>query len=176
MIRFSTWLVCDNFYSFFFFFLIVRQFLFHDLILLENQVPWMVLERLFNMTMDSEHHMPLIKLATRYFETTFLSTPPPMHQTIEDIKHIPDLIRKWMLPSTVHVEQSPPLFRCRGKEGWQPMPSATSLEEAGIKFIRGTTSKSILDIKFNDDVLEIPPLLIQETRDNGNRVSESHKL
>jgi hypothetical protein len=35
----------------------MRQFLFHDLILLENQVPWMVLERLFNMTMDSEHHM-----------------------------------------------------------------------------------------------------------------------
>jgi hypothetical protein len=43
------------------------------------------------------------------------------------------------------------------------MPSATSLEEAGIKFRRGTASKSILDIKFNDGVLEIPPLLIQET-------------
>jgi hypothetical protein len=28
----------------------MREFLYHDLILLENQVPWMVLERLFNMT------------------------------------------------------------------------------------------------------------------------------
>ncbi|GMY18694.1 UPF0481 protein At3g47200-like [Fagus crenata] len=94
----------------------MRQFLFHDLISLENQVPWMVLERLFNMTMDSEHHMHALN-------------------------------------QTCHA----------GKEGWQPMPSATSLEEAGIKFRRGTASKSILDIKFNDGVSEIPPLLIQET-------------
>ena len=34
----------------------IFQFLFHDLILLENQVPWMVLELLFNMTAGAAQH------------------------------------------------------------------------------------------------------------------------
>ena len=142
----------------------LQQFLHHDLILLENQVPWMVLERLFNMTKE-EHHMPLFKLAIKFFITdlSFTKPPPPMNQTmIKDIKHIPDLIRKLMVSSTEQVEESPGLVSFRGEEGWQPMPCATSLVEAGIKF-RRVESKSILDIKFNHGVLEIPPLLIHET-------------
>jgi hypothetical protein len=52
-------------------------FLYHDLILLENQVPWMVLERLFNMTMNSdenkpEDNEPLVNLAIDYFVECFL--------------------------------------------------------------------------------------------------------
>lgn len=139
------------------------QFLYHDLILLENQVPWMVLERLFNKTKE-EHDMPLIKLAIKIFSLFFSVTkPPPMNQTmIKNIKHIPDLIRKWMVSSTEQVEGSPVLAFFRGEERWQPMPCATSLVEAGVKF-RRVESKSILDIKFNHGVLEIPPLIIQET-------------
>ena len=141
----------------------LQQFLDHDLILLENQVPWVVLERLFNKTKE-EHDMPLIELAIDFFISAFSFTePPPMNQTmIKDIKHIPDLIRKWMVSSTEQVEESPCLVSFRGEKGWQPMPCARSLEEAGIKF-RRVESKSILDIKFNDGVLEIPPLLIQDT-------------
>ncbi|MCV5003972.1 DUF247 domain-containing protein, partial [Escherichia coli] len=45
---------------------------------------------------------------------------------------------------------------------WQPMPSATSLTEAGIKF-SNASSNCILDIQFEDGVLMIPPLFIQET-------------
>ncbi|GMY13117.1 UPF0481 protein At3g47200-like [Fagus crenata] len=141
----------------------LQQFLDHDLILLENQVPWVVLERLFNKTKE-EHDMPLIKLAIEFFISAFSFTePPPMNETmIKDIKHIPDLIRKWMVSSTEQVEESPGLVAFRGEKGWQPMPCVTSLVEAGIKF-RRVESKSILDIKFNDGVLEIPPLLIQDT-------------
>jgi hypothetical protein len=46
--------------------------------------------------------------------------------------------------------------------GWELLPSATSLAEARIKFKMGI-SKSILDIKFIDGVLEIPPLVIHDT-------------
>ena len=47
---------------------------------------------------------------------------------------------------------------------WQVMPSATSLQEAGIKLKVAKSSRaSILDVKFEDGVLEIPPLFIDET-------------
>ncbi|KAF5480184.1 hypothetical protein F2P56_000950 [Juglans regia] len=79
----------------------------HDLCLLENQIPWLVLERLFVMTSAR--------------------------------------------------------LGVGGTFGLQPIPSARILEEGGIKFQR-VKSSSILDIQLrNDHVLEIPPLLIQET-------------
>jgi hypothetical protein len=129
------------------------QFLYHDLILLENQVPWMVLEGLFNMTRDPEENKSLTQLAIEFFANIFSSTDPGIVPHIQDIKHILDLFRKWLVFSTGQEES---------RVGWQSMPSATSLVDAGIKFRRGS-SMSILDIKFIDGVLEIPPLLIQET-------------
>jgi hypothetical protein len=73
------------------------QFLSHDLILLENQVPWMVLEILFNLTQDSYDKNPLILLATNFFAYTYLSyRMPPQNQdvNIKDIEHFVDLFRK----------------------------------------------------------------------------------
>ncbi|KAK7813894.1 upf0481 protein [Quercus suber] len=155
----------------------MQQFLRHDLILLENQVPWMVLELLFNMTMDPEQPLPLLELAKIYFYNIFsnslpediLSSPPHINFTdIEDIKHIPDLLRRWMISLIEEVEDSPQTDNW--DSSWQPILSATSLVEAGIKFERGT-SKSILDIKFDEGkgVLKIPPLLIQETTESTLR-------
>lgn len=130
------------------------QFLYHDLILLENQIPWIVLDRLFSMTVDPFHNKPLVELANIFFYRIFSSTPPPIIHPIQDIKHILDLLRKMLVLSTGGQEHS--------NLEWKPMPSATKLVEAGIKF-RRATSKSILDIRFDDGVLEIPQLLIQET-------------
>jgi hypothetical protein len=132
------------------------QFLYHDLILLENQVPWMVLEGLFNMTIDPiRENKPLTQLAIEFFSNIFSSTDPGIVPPIQDIKHILDLLREWLVLSTREQEES--------TAGWQLMPCATSLVEAGIKFRRGKSTRSIMDIKFIDGVLEILPLLIQET-------------
>ncbi|KAM3713338.1 hypothetical protein ACJW30_01G249800 [Castanea mollissima] len=108
----------------------MHQFLYHDLILLENQIPWMVLEHLFNLTKDPTHDKPLtlIELAREFFADYFLTKP------------------------------------ASGKIGkiyWTLLPSATSLVEAGVK-IKRRESKGILDIKFIDGALEIPPLQIHE--------------
>ncbi|KAJ8750368.1 hypothetical protein K2173_014283 [Erythroxylum novogranatense] len=129
------------------------QYLYHDLILLENQIPWMVLERLFNMT-TRPGSKPLVELALKFFSNIFSSTPPPSVQDHKGHKHMLDLLRAWLVLSSGKEEDVKP--------GWQSMPSATNLLDAGIKFSPGN-SKSILDIKFTDGVLEIPPLLIQET-------------
>ncbi|XP_042971093.1 UPF0481 protein At3g47200-like [Carya illinoinensis] len=137
------------------------QFLYNDLMLLENQVPWMVLERLFAMTMECDRPQKQLVQLVKDFFSHFLSSkmPPPVVLNdlwIGDIEHILDLLRKWLILSIKEDEYI-------NKSAWQPMPSATSLVEAGIKFKRGKSNMSILSINFNDGVLEIPPLLIQET-------------
>ncbi|KAG7985882.1 hypothetical protein I3843_03G049600 [Carya illinoinensis] len=115
-------------------------------------------ERLFAMTMECDRPQRLlVQLATDFF-SNFLSYSMPLPVVvndlrIEDIEHILDLLRKWLILSIKEDEYI-------NKSAWQLMPSATSLVEAGIKFKRG--NMSILSINFNDGILEIPPLLIQE--------------
>jgi hypothetical protein len=183
------------------------QFLFHDLILLENQVPWMVLEILFNLTKDSSDENPLILLATNFFVDAYLSyRMPPQNEVIniQGVKHFVDLFRKLSTLSSTDPRPvqcinikcikhfvdlfrklstlSSTLFRKlktlssilltssiieenqeRPREcNWKLVSSATSLVEAGIKFKRSTSSENILDIKFIDGVLEIPPLVIHD--------------
>ncbi|KAK3183783.1 hypothetical protein Dsin_031069 [Dipteronia sinensis] len=134
------------------------QFLYHDLILLENQIPWLVLDRLFSLTMVPGGKS-LIQLTVEFFGNIFSSHLPSVHPVgfgNQEIRHILGLLRLSLL-SPFEKEQSNAQHL-----GWQPFPFATSIKAAGIKFKR-VSSSSILDIRFSNGVLEIPPLLIQET-------------
>ncbi|PON95321.1 hypothetical protein TorRG33x02_088430 [Trema orientale] len=141
------------------------QFLYHDLILLENQIPWLVLEILFDRTKStSVDEKPLVELAIEFFGDIFSTVRPPIRPLLEkrhgSCKHILDLLRNSLvLPSSIKV---PPkkIF------AWQPMPSASSLKEAGIILRRAKYSDSILDVKFRKGVLEIPTLLINENTES----------
>ena len=124
------------------------QFLFHDLILLENQVPWMVLEHLFNV-------VSLIKLLTKFFHKFYFAEPACGFPPIGNTKHILDAFGK-LLVSPIGEDKGP---------DWTLLPSATTLAEAGLKIKRGE-SRGLLDIKFDNGVLEIPQLLIQETTES----------
>uniref|UniRef100_A0A7N2KZP2 Uncharacterized protein n=1 Tax=Quercus lobata TaxID=97700 RepID=A0A7N2KZP2_QUELO len=138
----------------------MRQFLAHDLILLENQVPWIVLERLFNLIVDltdNNANAVLIELVKVFVDMNLGIELPSVHPPIQEIKHILDLIRK-LLVSSIEAGEDP--------TEWTPLPSATSLVEAGVKIIRKGESKSFLDIKFDNGVLEIPQLKIEETTES----------
>ncbi|KAK7825097.1 hypothetical protein CFP56_033726 [Quercus suber] len=84
---------------------------------------------------------------TFFFTESLYGYPP-----IKDRKHIVDVCRKLMVSS---------ITREKGQLDWT-LPSATRLVEAGVKIKRGE-SKSFLDIKYENGVLEIPPLDIDET-------------
>ncbi|XP_059451130.1 UPF0481 protein At3g47200-like, partial [Corylus avellana] len=140
------------------------QFLWHDFILLENQVPWMVIEILFNLTKFSNCDKPLILLAANFLESFLFqrltysrvgiwmtTTLPSMN--IKGIKHFLDLVRKL---STSFIEE-----KRESIVQWELLPSATRLVEAGIKFKRGAYG-SRLEVKFIDGVLEIPPFQIDD--------------
>jgi hypothetical protein len=126
----------------------------HDLILLENQVPWVILERVFLMSIGSRTcQKTLVELAIEFFRNVY-SFPKP--DQLEDIKHIPDLFKKLLVSSMglAGLGNKTP-YR------WEPVPSATRLQEAGIKF-RKSKSTSIFDIKFRNGILEIPQIRIHE--------------
>ncbi|PON95338.1 hypothetical protein TorRG33x02_088600 [Trema orientale] len=135
------------------------QFLHNDLILLENQIPWLVLDTLFQLTKDTSiDKKTLVQLAIEFFGNIFSTTQPPVQphdlDKLKGTKHILDLLRSSLVCfSNMYNAKIP----------WKPMPSASRLKEAGVKFKKAKDSKSILDIKFSNGVLEIPPLLIEET-------------
>ncbi|XVE67725.1 hypothetical protein DITRI_Ditri09bG0011600 [Diplodiscus trichospermus] len=134
------------------------QYLHHDLILLENQIPWLVLEILFDKTKLPSETRSLMELALGFLANIFTTHPLPIKTglfTNQNIKHILDLLRLFLVLPSEEIKNNP-------KFGWQPISSVTRLKEAGVKFVK-VASDSILDIKFRDGSLEIPSLLIQET-------------
>ncbi|OMO93021.1 hypothetical protein COLO4_17160 [Corchorus olitorius] len=134
------------------------QFLHHDLILLENQIPWLVLQTLFDITKLPSETKSLIELALHFFRSKFSYNSTSLEPTIfkdQGIKHILDLLRLWVvLPSKV--------VNCTDFKSWDPIRSLTKLKEAGVQ-VKVVAAKSILDIDFEDGVLKIPSLQIQET-------------
>ncbi|KAL9457928.1 hypothetical protein AB3S75_006885 [Citrus x aurantiifolia] len=138
------------------------EYLNHDLILLENQIPWLVLERLFSLTMPSDSEREsLIMVTLEYFSNIFSSKKPdetkPEQFEDRNIKHILDLLRhSLVLPLENGYKY------CNRQGGWEYSPSVMKMQQSGIKLQR-VKSLSILDIKFRNGALEIPPLLIHKT-------------
>ncbi|KAF9666254.1 hypothetical protein SADUNF_Sadunf16G0210500 [Salix dunnii] len=136
------------------------QYLHHDLILVENQIPWFVLEHLFNKTSAKQstqvEEPNLAHLALQFFANIVSSNPPNTNTHFNGTKHLLHLLRNWLVMSSRNDEDE--------QTRWEPMPSATDLVDAGIKLkVSDTKQRSILDIKFNNGLLEIPSMLIQET-------------
>ncbi|KAF9666253.1 hypothetical protein SADUNF_Sadunf16G0210400 [Salix dunnii] len=143
----------------------MMQYLYHDLILVENQIPWLVLEHLFNKTSAKQStqakETTLTRLALKFLGTIFSFNQPNTNILYDGKKHLLDLLRNWLVKSS-------------GKDddvdtGWEPIPTATDLVEAGIKLKVSDRKQRILDITFNSGSLEIPSLLIHETTEDTIR-------
>ncbi|XP_062102891.1 UPF0481 protein At3g47200-like [Humulus lupulus] len=139
------------------------QFLHHDLILLENQIPWFVLEILFDLTKTTSlDTKPLVELVIDFFGTIFSTTPMSIQPLLSlnpnhASKHILDLLRNLLVSNSNKRKQK--------SLAWKPMLSAEQLKDSGIQFRKDLASESVLDIKFckNKGILSIPTLLVQET-------------
>ncbi|GLT63570.1 hypothetical protein SLA2020_361270 [Shorea laevis] len=151
------------------------QLLNHDLILLENQIPWFVLEHLFRLTRGSSETKSLLQLALEFFDNIFSSEKSPIQLDLfanQKIQHILDLIRSSLvLPLREHQGQEESCVSWSPIPSsvlWSPIPSATSMKESGISF-RKVRSQSILDVKFRGGTLEIPLILVQESTEPAFR-------
>ncbi|XP_030973293.1 putative UPF0481 protein At3g02645 isoform X1 [Quercus lobata] len=123
-----------------------------DLLLIENQLPFFVIEKLHDLAIPSpSDYGGFRKLSFDYFEYL----PMPFIQATPSVKieHFTDLIRTFLLPP---LEKLPE----RNERALTHLYSATKLHEAGVKF-EAVKSKCYLDIKFEKGVLKIPSFDIE---------------
>ncbi|XP_022842241.1 UPF0481 protein At3g47200-like [Olea europaea var. sylvestris] len=133
----------------------------NDLMMLENQLPLLVLRELFRLTNGIQATSPcssIEKLALKFFSPLMPGAAESPQQSDSDYsrndaKHFLDLFRSSILPKEIKREKEPYLFR-----------SMVELKEAGIKIRTGSENIRPLDIKFESGVLKIPPFRIDDYR------------
>ncbi|KAM1120305.1 hypothetical protein EV1_044021 [Malus domestica] len=146
------------------------QYICHDLLLLENQIPWFVLQSMYELTVKyyQNHERCLSELIL-----TALSSQPQLshncrwyldhlrgnsYKEDESVLHILDLIRTSIVFSFTERYEKPP-FDAK----IQLIASATALSEAGIRFkMSSDECKSIMNIECENGVIMIPHLEIGE--------------
>ncbi|XP_050258854.1 UPF0481 protein At3g47200-like [Quercus robur] len=139
-----------------------------DLLLLENQLPFFVIEKLHQLAFPSlsdaypgfSNYDALLKLSINYFRDSYDFQFRHDLPNVE-IDHFTDLLRTVQLP--------PP--KKQPKRRYQQIRlfyTATQLHEAGVKFEVGT-SECCFDIKFEKGVLKIPMLELNDWTEVATR-------
>ncbi|KAK9943768.1 hypothetical protein M0R45_009365 [Rubus argutus] len=145
-----------------------------DLQMLENQLPFFILEDLFDPDMfsvPSEYSNRLRlygveRLSILYLSSYFLTDGESLYGMLNnletiyssevEVQHFVDLLRKLCI--------APLLKKQSVQRGKLPTtsPSIEELHLAGVKFKVGST-KNLFDIRFQDGILEIPKLEIADS-------------
>ncbi|OWM74808.1 hypothetical protein CDL15_Pgr004575 [Punica granatum] len=172
----------------------VRVSLARDLMLLENQIPFFVLERLHFMIGDRPEPVHLIYGAVEYLPAyghlsshvgpgecenalesiSNLLRPKRTFQgrrlnpeELTDIKHILDLVRKFML--VVEISEMKDESDSPPKQGQSIKKySATKLRELGVRF-KGVEKSKFYDITFENGLLKIPIIKIEDVTEGRFR-------
>ncbi|XP_010263182.1 PREDICTED: UPF0481 protein At3g47200-like [Nelumbo nucifera] len=124
----------------------------HDLLLLENQLPFRILELLFRNTIADISSISLDRLVYDFFQDIAPIQNVKVFQP-KTTKHILHLLRKFMCDSS-KLE----ITGKSSREAKLSNYSVTQLIEAGVKFRKKENADSFLDISFTNGVLEIPNL------------------
>ena len=127
-----------------------------DLLLLENQLPFFVLEELYDLACpDYSKFVPLIYLTFSFFNSLNIHDVSSVNVKIQ---HFTDLLGTFQdrLGTFQLPYREPPVCKRRKKDGFLKY-SATQLHVAGVKF-KKDSSKYLGDLNFKGGVLKIPVL------------------
>ncbi|KAK9122715.1 hypothetical protein Sjap_012317 [Stephania japonica] len=139
----------------------------HDLILLENQIPFIVLEALFNLSNVCDE--TLNKHVALFFESILAMEQTPLNRVtkgkhllgmnkVTEAKHLLDLLRNCLFPSLPRANRG-------DKSNWEFTKCATNLSQAGVKFEKNEEdSCRLFNIELSrttTGVLQIPPLTLK---------------
>ncbi|XP_034900878.1 UPF0481 protein At3g47200-like [Populus alba] len=123
-----------------------------DLKLLENQLPFFIIEEIYdevNRARQEIPSIPLLRLATFHFEKYTFSQGVNNDPKVMESKHFTDLLRNLMLVGV--IERPFTFLNIKLKY------SAVMLRKAGVSF-RVAKENCLLNIRFEKGVLEIPRL------------------
>jgi len=123
----------------------------HDLILLENQLPFFVLEQLYNLTGMGQN---FLDITFKYFRNMSLGNVCPEKSP----KHFTDFLRSSAISSSKLDLENPDKYFREVKQ----LYSASQLKEAGLKF-KASTDEGLLDLTYlKKGVLTMPILNIYD--------------
>ncbi|KAK7387992.1 hypothetical protein VNO78_22791 [Psophocarpus tetragonolobus] len=125
-----------------------------DLILLENQMPFLILQRLFEIVqipLEYDLTLTLSQLAIRFFRNMLPGDTKIYYEKFsQEGYHLLDLIRQCYLPTHARVLS-------KKRVSLDDLECATNLKKNGIKS-KSSRAKNLLNLKFANGVLEVPPL------------------
>ncbi|KAK4803080.1 hypothetical protein SAY86_001283 [Trapa natans] len=135
----------------------MRKILLSDLMLLENQLPWFVLEVLFDLTSSHQErgNTSIAALALDYFGFNTIRRGSIDPCTIPAVKHLLDLQRNNITYATKSPERA----------GWNPIPCVTKLLQLGVRLEAGESSE-MMDVRFDKGVMRIPPIVILDNAES----------
>ncbi|KAB1199482.1 hypothetical protein CJ030_MR0G022775 [Morella rubra] len=146
-----------------------------DILLLENQLHFLFFTKLVEMTWCPSEPHDLIHLALYFFDG--LTFPWPLcfsqssYNSIQNIEHLLSLVHRAAFSSIVEIEMAGKAVLTIKELKSMPfatrkdltsMPCATELQEAGIKFKILEGGNNLINIKFTNGIMEIPPLFIRD--------------
>ncbi|KAF5933236.1 hypothetical protein HYC85_029407 [Camellia sinensis] len=141
-----------------------------DLILLENQLPFFILVRLFNMT-KTDSDLEIIQIAFTFleFNAPDQKLEAPRGISINNIKHLLHLVHSCWCFKFAEMNRN------ATEKQLEFINSATELQESGIQFKKAEET-NLFDIKFISGILEIPSLTIEAEVDDKSRIKCSDFL
>ncbi|XVF31050.1 hypothetical protein REPUB_Repub16aG0112000 [Reevesia pubescens] len=129
-----------------------------ELLLLENQLPFFVLEKLFNMSRGQNEEEYFADMALRFFSIIVPGTEISRrhYSSVQAIKHLVELVHYNWRPSPKEKN----CYEQRVPNGnWNFIRSAKELVEVGIRF-KKVKGKSLFDATFKKGKIQIPSLSI----------------
>ncbi|KAF4352638.1 hypothetical protein F8388_021807 [Cannabis sativa] len=135
----------------------IIPFFYRDFLRLENQIPFFVLEKLFEISESKPQEQPALTLLALQFFDNAIQRPEGAIEKNRDLKprHLLDLIRLSLIP-TNHPEP-----RVRRKTPAHIIHCVSKLRRAGIN-LRATKDDTFLCVKFERGVIEMPPITIDD--------------
>lgn len=136
--------------------------LINDLLLLENQLPWRVLDRLFDLTRETSAgnyiHTSLAEITLLYFKVYSLGMLSRTNGA-SGSKHLLDFIRNSLIRSCGSDDTNVP---------WSSIPSVTEIEGSGV-MVKAAFHDDMLNIKFENGVLVIPRIRFYKNGESLDR-------
>ncbi|GLT45065.1 hypothetical protein SLA2020_189260 [Shorea laevis] len=143
-----------------------------DMIMLENQLPFCVLQKLFELKSNSVESNTSLRDQALQFFTPLLQRDPTLNCISKEVtgRHFLDLFRSSILPTGEEKNKTSDSYKSTESKGMETdltntMRSATELGEAGFIFKKGKARLLDIDLekgRLNKRVLKIPPLYIDD--------------